>query len=134
MNTSAKLALVASAALLSACSTLGGGSEYGPSDYSLVRVYRVQVGDGSLSVAPPRSWNRHRSGLIEDIREVEDWTLNGPLLDSISFVTGLPNGRERSVAGDRRSRGRSRPASRARGRRAYRACGARPRRRRARSL
>ena len=30
--------------------------------------------------------------LFEDIREVEDWTLNGPLLDGISFVTGLKSG------------------------------------------
>ncbi len=93
MKLTAKLALVASAALLSACSSLGGGSEYGVSDYSLVRVHRVQVGDGSLSVAAPRPWNRHRSGFFEDIREVEDWTLNGPVLDSISFVTNLKSGR-----------------------------------------
>ena len=92
MKFSAKLGLFASAALLPACSTLGG-SEYGASDYSLVRVHRVQVGDGSLSVAPPRPWNRHRTRLFEDIREVEDWTLNGPVLDSMSFVTNLKSGR-----------------------------------------
>ncbi|MEO7635028.1 MAG: hypothetical protein ABIS38_05220 [Sphingomicrobium sp.] len=93
MKFSAKLALAAAAAVsLSACSSLGG-SEYGISDYSLVRVHRVQVGDGSLSVAAPRPWNRHRSGFFEDIREVEDWTLNGPILDSMSFVTGLKSGR-----------------------------------------
>ena len=92
MKLSAKLALVAGAALLSACSSLGGG-ESGISDYQLVRVHRVQVGDGSLSVAAPRPWNRHRTRLFEDIREVEDWTLNGPVLDSISFVTNLKSGR-----------------------------------------
>ena len=92
MNRFAKLALVSGAALLSACSSLGG-SEYGISDYSLVRVHRVQVGDGSLSVAPPRPWNRHRSTLFEDVRDVEDWTLNGPILDGMSFVTGLKSGR-----------------------------------------
>jgi hypothetical protein len=93
MKLSAKLALLAGAALMSACSSLGGGSEYGVSDYSLVRVHRVQVGDGSLSVAPPRPWNRHRTQLMVDIREVEDWTLNGPVLDSMSFVTNLKSGR-----------------------------------------
>ena len=31
--------------------------------------------------------------LFEDVREVEDWTLNGPILDGMSFVTGLKNGR-----------------------------------------
>jgi hypothetical protein len=85
-------ALLFAALALSACSSLGGG-EYGFSDYSLVRVHRVQVGDGSLSVAPPRPWNRHRPILFEDVRDVEDWTLNGPLLDGMSFVTGLRNGK-----------------------------------------
>ena len=77
---------------LPACSSLGGG-EYGYSDYSLVRVQRVRVGDGSMSVAAPRPWNRHRPILFEDIRQVEDWTLNGPLLDGMSFVTGLKDGK-----------------------------------------
>lgn len=92
MKSFAKLALVASAALLSACSSLGGG-ESGISDYWLVRVNRVQVGDGSMSVVPPRPWNRHRTRLFTNIREVEDWTLNGPVLDSMSFVTNLKSGR-----------------------------------------
>ena len=87
-----KIAVLAAALSLSACSSLGG-SEYGISDYALVRVHRVQVGDGSLSVAPPRPWNRVRPDLFQDIRETEDWTLNGPILDSMSFVTGLKSGR-----------------------------------------
>ena len=41
----------------------------------------------------PRPWNRLRGQLFRDIREVEDWTLNGPILDGISFVTGLKSGR-----------------------------------------
>ena len=92
MNNAARLALLVGAAMLSACSSLGG-SEYGVSDYMLVRVHRLSVGDGSLSVVPPRPWNRHRAGFFEDIREVEDWTLNGPILDGMSFVTGLKSGR-----------------------------------------
>jgi hypothetical protein len=92
VKTPSGIAALVAALALSACSSLGGG-EYGFSDYSLVRVHRVQVGDGSLSVAPPRPWNRHRPILFEDIRDVEDWTLNGPLLDGMSFVTGLRNGK-----------------------------------------
>jgi hypothetical protein len=92
MKISPRLLVIAVACSLSACSSLGGG-EYGFSDYSLVRVHRVQVGGGSLSVAPPRPWNRHRGQLFFDVRDVEDWTLNGPLLDGISFVTGLKSGR-----------------------------------------
>ncbi len=84
--------LVAAAAALPACSSVGGG-DYGFSNYSLVRVQRQRVGDGSLTVAAARPWNRHRSVMFEDIRQVEDWTLNGPYLDGISFVTGLKDGK-----------------------------------------
>jgi hypothetical protein len=91
-NRITRLALAAVAALgLSACSGLGGG-DYGYSSYALVRVHRVNVGDGSLSVVPPRPWNRHRSILWADVRDVEDWTLNGPYLDGISYVSGLKSG------------------------------------------
>ena len=86
------IAVAAACAALSACSSLGSG-EYGLSDYAMVPVRPVWVGNDTLSVSAPRPWNRHRPVLFEDIREVEDWTLNGPLLDGISFVTGLPNGK-----------------------------------------
>ena len=85
-------ALLAAAAGLTACSGIGAG-EYGFSEYAMVRVHRVTVGNGSLVVSAPRPWNRHRPVLFEDIREVEDWTLNGPILDGMSFITGLPNGK-----------------------------------------
>jgi hypothetical protein len=94
------LSCIAAAAALSACSSLGGG-DYGFSDYSLVRVRPVSVGDHSMIVTPPRTWNRHRPIFFEDIRQVEDWTQNGPLLDGISFVTGLKNGK--SLIRQRRS-------------------------------
>jgi hypothetical protein len=77
---------------LPGCASLGGG-DYGYSDYSLVRAERVRVGDRSLSVLAPRPWNRHRPILFEDIRDVEDWTQNGPILDGMSFVTGLRSGK-----------------------------------------
>jgi hypothetical protein len=90
---STKIVLLGTALALSACSSVDGGDYGGFSDYSAVRVRRVNVGDDTLSVAPPRPWNRHRAVLFEDIRDVEDWTLNGPLLDGISFVTGLRDGK-----------------------------------------
>jgi hypothetical protein len=95
MKLSWKLAILAAAAsALAGCNSLSGaGSEYGISDYALVRVHRVTVGDHSLSVSPPRPWNRVRPRLFEDIRETEDWTLNGPILDGVSFVTGLKGGK-----------------------------------------
>ena len=94
------IALLAAASLLSACSSVGGEG-FGYSDYSLVRVQRLNVGDGSMSVAAPRPWNRHRPIFFEDIRQVEDWTLNGPILDGMSFVTGLKN--NKSLIRQRRS-------------------------------
>jgi hypothetical protein len=88
-----KLALFAAAVPLAACSSLGGEG-YGVSDYLLVRVHRVNVGDGGMSVVPPRPWNkRRRSFLFDDVGAVEDWTLDGPILDGISFVSGLKGGR-----------------------------------------
>lgn len=90
MKTQFKLALLATALALPACSTMGGGA-YGISSYSMVRVDRMNVGDDTMSVVAPRPWNRSRPVLFAYIRQVEDWTLNGPLLDGISFVTGLQN-------------------------------------------
>jgi hypothetical protein len=87
------VAVVVGAAALSACSSLGS-SEYGFSQYAMVRVARVRVGDGQMSVVPPRNYNRHRRLLFSDVRDVEDWTLNGPILDGISFVSGMNNNRE----------------------------------------
>ena len=92
MKNNSRLALVAAALGLSACSSVGGG-DYGISDYSYVRVQRVSVGDRTMTVTAPRPWNRHRPIFFEDLRQVEDWTQNGPLLDGMSFVTGLKNGK-----------------------------------------
>ena len=93
------LPIIFAALALSACSTLGSGEGF--SDYSLVRAQPKSVGDGSLVVTPPRPWNRHRPINFEDIRQVEDWTQNGALLDGISFVTGLKDGK--SLIRQRRS-------------------------------
>jgi len=93
MNRLTTLVLAAvSVPALGACSSIGTG-EYGFSSYALVGVRRVNVGDGSLTVTPPRPYNRHRSFLWSDVQDVEDWTQNGPYLDGISFVSGLKSGR-----------------------------------------
>lgn len=89
-----KLALAALALTLQGCSSLGAGEGFGSDYYSLVRVGSRQVGDGSMMVTAPRPWNRTRKlFLFDDVRWVEDWTLNGPLLDGMSFVAGLPSGK-----------------------------------------
>src|SRR5690349_8395755 len=89
-----KLILAAAALAISGCSSIGSEGGFGSEYYSLVRVRDINVGDGSLTVTAPRPWNRTRKLLFfDDVRWVEDWTLNGPYLDGLSFVTGLPSGK-----------------------------------------
>ena len=76
---------------LTACSSVGGGG-FG-SGYSLVRARERAVGDGSMLVTPRAEWNRQSTITFDDIRQVEDWTQNGPILDSLSFVSGLKDGK-----------------------------------------
>ena len=86
--------LLAVAIALPGCSSGLGGGGFGYGGYSLIRARSVEVGDGSVVVTPTREWNRVSSTWsIDDIRAVEDWTLNGSSLDSLSFVTGLKGGR-----------------------------------------
>ena len=76
---------------LSGCAAVGESTDLGV--YQLVRTRPTNVGNGSLQVVPPRPWNRQRRFFFFDsIRWVEDWTLNGPYLDGITFVSGLPGG------------------------------------------
>jgi hypothetical protein len=86
--------LAATGLVLSSWTTSAFAQGFGLGGYSLVRARSTSVGDGSMAVTPPREWNRVSTvWAIDDIRAVEDWTLNGPYLDSISFVTGLKGGR-----------------------------------------
>jgi hypothetical protein len=91
-STSTSLALAGALALtLSACASGGGGLGLG-SPYGIVRAGQtINVGSGAMSVTAPREWNRQGGFSFNDVRWVEDWTLNGPYLDGISFVTGLPD-------------------------------------------
>lgn len=86
------LTLAALCLSVSACSSLGGAGGWS-SPYNLAHQGRTtKVGNGAVMVIPPRDWNRtERSILFSDVRWVEDWTLNGPYLDGISFVTALPD-------------------------------------------
>lgn len=78
---------------LAACSSLEGGGYGFGGGYSLVRAKEVRVGNGSVAVTPPREWNKQSTTLFDDISTVEDWTQNGPYLDTISFVTGMKDGK-----------------------------------------
>ena len=86
--------IMVASAMLGGCATGLGGGGFGYGGYSLIRARSVTVGDGSVVVTPTREWNRvSATWSIDDIRAVEDWTLNGSSLDSLSFVTGLKGGR-----------------------------------------
>lgn len=87
-----KTAILLAALALPACSSVGSEG-FGYGGYSLVQVHETRVGDDSLAVTPPRQWNKISARLFTDIRDVEDWTQNGPYLDGISFVTGLKDGK-----------------------------------------
>ena len=102
--TNRRALLVASLALLlPACTSLGGGGGWN-SPYNLARQgHTYKVGNGAMSVVTPREWNRtERSLFFSDVRWVEEWTLNGPYLDGITFVTALPDN-ERLVRESRRA-------------------------------
>ena len=77
---------------LAACTSLGS-SAFGYGGYSLIRAKEVKVGNGSVAVTAPREWNKQSTTLFDDISTVEDWTQNGPYLDTISFVTGMKDGK-----------------------------------------
>lgn len=89
-----KIALIVaavSATGLSACSSMDSGEGFNAGYYSAVSVRPHNVGDGSMQVTPPRPWNKQRRFFFDDVRSVEDWTLNGPLLDNMMFIAGLPD-------------------------------------------
>lgn len=72
--------------------SLGGCSGVGGFGYSLVQPGPRAVAAGKMTVSPPQAWNRLPRG-FHDIREEENWTLNGPILDSVSFIGGLKDGK-----------------------------------------
>jgi hypothetical protein len=59
--------------------------------YSLVNASTLSVAKNSITVTPPRSWNRMPRSPDQSTYE-ERWTENGPLLDTISFFGGVPDG------------------------------------------
>lgn len=83
--------IAAASLALTSCTGIGGA---GIGDYyGLVRTRITKVGDGSMTVSPARQWNRQlkRFWDYDSVKWVEDWTLNGPYLDDLTFVSGLPD-------------------------------------------
>jgi hypothetical protein len=93
----------AALALLAGCA--GGGI-----GYSLVRPEPVNVARGSMQVVPTIRWNRVPRN-YNDISREENWTLNGQLLDSLSFIGGLEH--DKRIVRQRRKADRKVPNFRA---------------------
>jgi hypothetical protein len=84
------LAPLAALALLGGCA---GGSGAGGGmfqSYRLIRPGPEDVARGAMVVTPTMRWNRAPRG-VYDIEREENWTLNGPFLDGLTFIGGLEN-------------------------------------------
>jgi hypothetical protein len=102
------LAAAAALALLSGCAGTGAGSGFGY--YRLIEPRPVSVTRGAMQVTPTMRWNRVPRGYYDIDRE-ENWTLNGPLLDSLAFIGGLEN--DKRIVQQRRKADRKVPNFRA---------------------
>jgi hypothetical protein len=91
-------------ALLAGCAGAGGIG------YSLVRPQEVGVARNAMRVTPTIRWNRIPRGYY-DIGREENWTLNGQLLDSLSFIGGLEH--DKRIVQQRRKADRKVPNFRA---------------------
>jgi uncharacterized protein YceK len=76
------IGLLTTLVLLSGCAT----------GYSLVSPKQVSVARGAITVTPSVAWNKAMKGPL-DIPEEETWTQNGPLLDAITFIGAVPEGK-----------------------------------------
>ena len=86
------LVALASAALVAGCAGGSGIGYGGYGYYDLVEPGPERVARGTMTVTPTIPWNRARHGYPEISRE-ENWTLNGPLLDNLTFIGGLESGK-----------------------------------------
>ena len=83
------LPLLLPIALLGGCATGSGFGGYGY--YSLIQPGPERVAR-TLRVTPTIAWNSAQRSW-QDISREEDWTLNGPLLDNLTFIGGLESGK-----------------------------------------
>ena len=104
------LASLAALAALSGCAGGGGLGSSGFGYYSLVRPEPRSVARDAMTVTPTVPWNRAPRGFYDIARE-ENWTLNGPLLDGLSFIGGLEH--DKRIVVQRRKADRKVPNFRA---------------------
>ena len=105
--------LLACLAALSLTAGCAGGSGVGNSPYHYYRLIEPGpegVARDTMTVTPTIRWNRAPRG-PSDINREENWTLNGPLLDGLSFVGGLEH--DKRIVQQRRKADRKVPNFRA---------------------
>jgi hypothetical protein len=106
--------LLASLAALSLAACAGGaGGGYGSSPFNQYRLVRPEpeaVARDTMVVTPTIRWNKAPRG-PSDISREENWTLNGPLLDGITFIGGLEH--DKRIVQQRRKADRKVPNFRA---------------------
>jgi hypothetical protein len=92
--------IIALAAVLAGCAGGSGAGGYGGYGYyRLIEPGEERVAR-AMTVTPTIRWNRARR-TYNDISREENWTLNGPLLDNLTFIGGLESGHA-IVRGQRR--------------------------------
>jgi hypothetical protein len=96
--------------LLTACAGGGGFGGGGFGYYGLIRPQPERVARDTMVVTPTVRWNRQPRSLYDISRE-ENWTLNGPLLDGLTFIGGLEN--DKRIVVQRRKADRKVPNFRA---------------------
>lgn len=80
---------ISNSAILRAITILATFLLAGCAPFSLINPERQAVGD-VISVQPGLKWNRITNHNYEG--KVEVWTLDGPVLNSLLFFTGVPDG------------------------------------------
>ena len=58
--------------------------------YALISPSTLGVSNGEVSVTTAIPWNKVPN--VGGLEEAERWTLNGPSLDSVTFITGVKDG------------------------------------------
>ena len=105
------LAALAVLAMTAGCAGgAGGPGGYGLRYYRLIEPGSEAVAENSMTVVPTLRWNKAPRG-PHDIDREENWTLNGPLLDGLTFIGGLEH--DKRIVQQRRKADRKVPNFRA---------------------
>ena len=110
MRSASMIAALAALSLTAGCASGGLGGAGLFHYYKLVSPGPDDVADHSMRVTPTIRWNKAPRG-PHDIQREENWTLNGPLLDGLTFIGGLEH--DKRIVQQRRKADRKVPNFRA---------------------